>query len=101
MTLQRALLASWDRESEEGAMADAPAAGGSEGSRAPPAAAARAAAHPQPSLPSSRPSLSTQSLGISRASGASLLKRSVAMERRGNIVQHTSLADKVMNRRVV
>lgn len=97
MTLRRALLASWDQESAEPGMDDAQARAGSGGGGAlpTPAAAAAAAAPTQASLPSSRPSLSTHSLGINRASGGSLLKRSVAMERRASIVQQTSLADKV------
>lgn len=95
MTLRRALLASWDQESAEPGMDDAQASAGSGGGGALPTPAAAAAAPTQASLPSSRPSLSTHSLGINRASGGSLLKRSVAMERRASIVQQTSLADKV------
>jgi len=95
MTLRRALLDSYDRESTGSGMAGAQLVGdgGGGGGGALPTAAA--AAPPQSSLPSSRPSLSTHSLGIYRPSGGSLLKRSTAMERRASIVQQTSLADKV------
>ena len=96
MTLRRALLDSYDRESTGSGMAGAQLVGdgGGGGGGALPTVAG-AAAPPQSSLPSSRPSLSTQSLGINGPSGGSLLKRSTARERRASIVQQTSLADKV------